>query len=123
MNQSMSNDQARMWQDLQGQPGNYYLTASDSEKELFRDWVRNLLTEDREVTVDFTKANGDFRSMKCTLNESLGAKYANERPPARPKNAQNDPKPTQKPTKSQILKCAWSGTLPSRPGAASAGIE
>ena len=39
-----------------------------------REWLRGLLRE-REVTVDFEKANGEFRSMKCTLCEDLGAKY------------------------------------------------
>jgi hypothetical protein len=75
MSKTLSSEQNRVWQQITGEPGNYYMTASDSERQLFRDWVRDLLQE-REVTVDFVKADGDFRSMKCTLNQDLGAKYS-----------------------------------------------
>ena len=60
---------------LAGDPGNYYCQASDSERQMFRDWLVGLLRE-QEVVVDFVKADGDFRSMKCTLNQDLGAKYS-----------------------------------------------
>jgi hypothetical protein len=33
-------------------------------------WLVKLLREG-EVTVEFTKVNGEFRSMKCTLNQNL----------------------------------------------------
>ena len=59
---------------LEDDAGNYYTTCSPAEQERFRDWIQGLLRE-QEVTVDFLKANGDFRSMKCTLREDLGAKY------------------------------------------------
>lgn len=63
------------WAQLLGDgAGNYYTNCSPAEQEYFRTWIQGLLKE-QEVTVDFHKANGDFRSMKCTLNESLGAKY------------------------------------------------
>ena len=71
----MDFDQAKVWRSLTDDPGNYYCNSAEPEREAFRDWVRKLLQE-REVTVDFVKADGDFRSMKCTLNESLGAKYS-----------------------------------------------
>ena len=51
-----------------------------------REWVQGLLRE-QEATVDFVKATGEFRSMKCTLNESLGAKYTvkeNQEPKKKP---------------------------------------
>jgi hypothetical protein len=70
----MNFDQSQMWRNLTDDPGNYYCQASEFERENFKTWLRGLLQE-REVTVDFVKADGAFRSMKCTLAESLGAKY------------------------------------------------
>ena len=62
------------WNSLLTQADSYYNSVSEPERALMRDWVKGLLQE-REVTVDFVKADGEFRSMKCTLSESLGAKY------------------------------------------------
>jgi len=70
----MDADQLRTWSAISNQPAQYYVTASDEERAIFRNWVRGLLQE-REITVDFEKATGEFRSMKCTLREDLGAKY------------------------------------------------
>jgi hypothetical protein len=70
----MNTDQLKAWNAISGQPVNYYVRASESEREIWRQWVRRVLTE-REIIVDFEKANGEFRSMKCTLNPDLGAKY------------------------------------------------
>ena len=70
----MNFEQSQTWRELTDDPGNYYCSANDAERAIMRDWVRDLLKE-REVTVDFEKANGEFRSMKCTLREDLGAKY------------------------------------------------
>jgi hypothetical protein len=70
----MNFEQSQVWRELTDDPGNYYCNASDLEREQFQDWLKGLLRE-REVTVDFVKADGDFRSMKCTLSESWGAKY------------------------------------------------
>ena len=70
----MNFEQSQTWRELTNDPGNYYCSATESEREIMRDWVRDLLKE-REITVDFAKANGEFRSMKCTLREDLGAKY------------------------------------------------
>ena len=70
----MNFEQNQTWRELTDDPGNYYCSANDAERAIMRDWVRDLLKE-REVTVDFEKANGEFRSMKCTLREDLGAKY------------------------------------------------
>jgi len=71
----MDTDQLKVWNAISNQPAAYYVTASEEERAVFRDWVRGVLKE-REVTVDFEKANGEFRSMKCTLREDLGAKYS-----------------------------------------------
>jgi len=71
----MDFDQARVWRELANDPGNYYANAAEPEREAFKEWIRKLLQE-HEVTVDFDKINGEFRSMKCTLNEGLGAKYS-----------------------------------------------
>lgn len=60
---------------LRDDAGNYYASVSPQEQEYFRNWVQGLLRE-RTVIVDFNKATGEHRSMECTLNESLGAKYA-----------------------------------------------
>ena len=70
----MHTDQKKMWSAISDQPSTYYVNASEEEREVMRDWVRDLLLE-REVTVDFEKATGEFRSMKCTLRADLGAKY------------------------------------------------
>ena len=71
----MNTDQLAVWSAISDKPAQYYVSASEDERQQFRDWVRDVLQE-RECTVDFDKANGEFRSMKCTLNEDLGAKYS-----------------------------------------------
>ena len=70
----MNTDQLKAWSAISNQPATYYVNASEKEREIMRDWVRGLLLE-REVTVDFEKATGELRSMKCTLRADLGAKY------------------------------------------------
>ena len=70
----MHTDQKKMWSAISDQPSTYYVNASEEEREVMRDWVRDLLLE-REVTVDFEKATGELRSMKCTLRADHGAKY------------------------------------------------
>ena len=62
-------DKQRVADILSGRPGNYYATADETERQIFRDWVTAILRE-QEVTVDFEKVNGEFRSMTCTLVES-----------------------------------------------------
>ena len=70
----MHTDQLKVWSAISDHPANYYVRASESEREIMREWIRGLLQE-REITVDFEKATGEFRSMKCTLRADLGAKY------------------------------------------------
>jgi hypothetical protein len=55
-------------------PENYYINASEAERQTLRESVRALL-QTTSITVDFEKATGELRSMKCTLNQDLGAKY------------------------------------------------
>ena len=62
-------DSIRIENILTDQPGNYYVMASESERELFRDWVSGVLRQ-QEAVIDFAKADGAFRSMTCTLEES-----------------------------------------------------
>jgi hypothetical protein len=62
-------DKQRVADILSDRPGNYYATANEKEKQIFRDWLTSALTRE-EITVDFEKVNGEFRSMTCTLQES-----------------------------------------------------
>ena len=78
-------DKQRIEDILTDRPGNYYATASESERQIFRDWVTGILRE-QDVTVDFEKTNGEFRSMTCTLHES-------RLPPAVNKTAQKKANP------------------------------
>jgi hypothetical protein len=55
-------------------PENYYINATEAERQTLQESVHTLL-QTTVITVDFEKANGEFRSMKCTLREDLGAKY------------------------------------------------
>ena len=65
-----------MWQKqevvrlLKGAPGTAYQEADDVNKTIMRDWVNSLLNK-QEITVQFTKADGTERDMKCTLNWDL----------------------------------------------------
>ena len=52
---------------LKGAPGTMYQESNDADKQIFRDWLRGLLNA-QAVTVDFIKADGSLRTMRCTLN-------------------------------------------------------
>ncbi len=69
----MDTDQQKLYA-LNPIPENYYINASQAERQILQESVRTLL-QTTSITVDFEKANGEFRSMKCTLREDLGAKY------------------------------------------------
>jgi hypothetical protein len=62
-------DKQRVADILSDRPGNYYATADENEREIFREWMAGVLRRET-VTVDFEKTNGEFRSMVCTLQES-----------------------------------------------------
>jgi len=55
---------------LKGAPGTQYQEANDTDKTIMRDWVKSLLNK-QEITVQFVKADGTERNMKCTLNWEL----------------------------------------------------
>lgn len=64
----MKVDQTKMWNMISDNPSNYYVSANDDERKLMRDWVKGLLLE-REITIEFDKADGTKREMTCTLKE------------------------------------------------------
>lgn len=67
-------EQQQTWNRLNGEPGNYYSQAVESEREEFRRFMKGIL-QDGSVLVEFTKADGSTRVMNCTLSEDHGAKY------------------------------------------------
>jgi len=52
---------------LKGAPGTQYQEGSDADRQIIRDWVRNLL-HSTAATVTFVKSDGTVRDMRCTLN-------------------------------------------------------
>jgi len=52
----------------------YYSQSTEAEQEIFRTWVKYLL-HSQSLSIEFVKANGEIRSMECTLSADLGAKY------------------------------------------------
>jgi len=70
-------NKSEVWRLLQNKEGSWYEEASDEEREQLRSWMRDELHE-RQVMVKFVKANGTVRTMRCTLNEDLGAKVINK---------------------------------------------
>jgi hypothetical protein len=54
---------------LASKPGTWYQEASDSDKKLFQQWLKDHLRR-FPTTVQFTKADGTKRAMKCTLDFS-----------------------------------------------------
>lgn len=72
----MDFEKEQVWRRLSSL-GNYqtfYCQASDSEKAEFRQWVKSLMWEN-EVLIEFAKADGTIRAMRCTLTDLYGAKY------------------------------------------------
>lgn len=84
----MNAEQSQIWRSLADDPGNYYCQAEEFEREAFREWLKVLLKE-RPVMVDFVKANGEFRSMECTLSTDHGAKYTVNENQDRPRKQPN----------------------------------
>ena len=69
------NDKIDTWRILTNEAGNYYAQSNEAERERFRGFLKGILHEG-EVTVDFVKADGSERTMKCTLSDEHGAKYS-----------------------------------------------
>lgn len=65
----MDANQQRTWAAVADAPAPYYVTASDEEREVMRDWLTGLMRE-RTVNLTFDKADGTQRTMPCTLQES-----------------------------------------------------
>lgn len=63
----MTWEQQEVFRILKNKPGTTYQEADDVNKVIIRDWVKSLL-QVTEVTVEFTKADGSVREMRCTLN-------------------------------------------------------
>ena len=60
-------EQQQVFRLLKNQPGTQYQEADEAGKADIRAWVKNLLNTS-EITVDFVKADGTERSMRCTLD-------------------------------------------------------
>lgn len=54
-----------------------YSELPESDREDLQQVLREALSQE-VVEVVFIKANGELRTMKCTLNEQLGAKYTHD---------------------------------------------
>ena len=74
-------EKAEVFRLLKNQPGTMYQESNEQDQKLLRGWVRDLLNVS-EVTVDFVKADGTERSMRCTLDRS-------RIPPSPPKTQPN----------------------------------
>ena len=66
-NQSLIWEQQEIVRLLKGAPGTQYQEADEVGQAQIRSWVKGLLVNS-EITVDFIKADGTERSMRCTLD-------------------------------------------------------
>ena len=62
-------EKAEVFRLLKNAPGTQYQEADDAGQAEIRAWVRGLLITS-EITVDFVKADGTERSMRCTLDSN-----------------------------------------------------
>jgi len=68
----MNIDQLKIWGMLSDQDQGYYVSASEQERAVMREWITGLLRSNAlPVHITFIKADGTERTMPCTLNESL----------------------------------------------------
>jgi hypothetical protein len=67
MEQVMTWEQQEVFRLLKAQPGTIYQESDETQRTIFRDWVRSLLNVS-EATVTFVKADGTMRDMRCTLD-------------------------------------------------------
>ena len=63
----MTWEQQEVFRILKNKPGTSYQEADDTNKMIIRDWVKSLLHV-TEVTIEFLKADGTLREMRCTLD-------------------------------------------------------
>lgn len=62
-------EKAEVFRLLKNAPGTQYQEADDAGQAEIRAWVKGLLVTS-EITVDFIKADGTERSMRCTLDSN-----------------------------------------------------
>ena len=63
----MTWEQQEVFRILKNKPGTQYQEADDTNKMIIRDWVRSLM-QITEVKIEFLKADGTLREMRCTLD-------------------------------------------------------
>lgn len=63
----MTWEQQEVFRILKNKPGTSYQEADDVNKAIIRDWVKSLM-QVTEVKIEFLKADGTLREMRCTLN-------------------------------------------------------
>jgi hypothetical protein len=86
----MTFDEELVWKRLASDPGQYYTGAAEPERESFRQMVKRAL-HTNTVLVEFVKADGTVRAMKCTLSEDFGAKYTVNEAAENPTAGLSDP--------------------------------
>jgi len=62
-------EKAEVFRLLKNAPGTQYQEADEAGQAEIRAWVKGLLISS-EITVDFVKADGTERSMRCTLDSN-----------------------------------------------------
>jgi hypothetical protein len=67
MEQTLTWEQQEVFRLLKAQPGTVYQESDETQRTVFRDWMRSLLNVS-EATVTFVKADGTLRDMRCTLD-------------------------------------------------------
>jgi hypothetical protein len=60
-------EKQEMMRVLQGRPGTVYQESNDSEKQVYREWLKRML-QTGVTTVTFVKSDGSLRDMKATLD-------------------------------------------------------
>ena len=63
-------EKAEVFRLLKNAPGTQYQETDETGQAEIRAWVKGLLITS-EITVDFVKADGTQRSMRCTLDSSI----------------------------------------------------
>ena len=76
----MSWEQQEVFRILSNKPGTTYQEADDINKTIIRDWLRTLL-QATEVKIEFVKADGTLREMRCTLDHN---RIPDDKQPGRP---------------------------------------
>ena len=85
----MDFEQTAAWNALKSDLGAYYTEAVEQDRESLRKWLKGLLNQ-QPVLVEFVKADGNVRTMNCTLSTNYGAEHkiventvsVNTKPPA-----------------------------------------